>query len=232
MICRDCGGRTCIDCDTVWHPKMTCEEVKRREQEARAAREVEEKAAARYLGKHSKLCPNCQARGTKTIGCDHIKCKNFSFLRFHFPWLLSMLLKVLAAATNIAGPALHPIEKSEPMETIAIKLVVVIIQETYDDFLKDDVMMAEKSMPSKAIILQIFPTLLPHLKNVSTSFQWFHFIFFSQIRSFEFRHRPNPLYWENFQKQKLCNSMIISIYSIQACRKSIIRIQNVSTREV
>lgn len=111
MICRDCGGRTCITCDTVWHPEITCEEIERREQEARVAREAEEKVAATYLDQHSKLCPNCHARGTKVTGCDHIKCKNFSFLRFQFPWLLTMLLKVLAAATNIAGSALRPIEK-------------------------------------------------------------------------------------------------------------------------
>ena len=74
IICRECGGHTCITCDTQWHPGVTCAEIQ--ERGARAdERNAEENAAAEYLAKQSKLCPNCRIRGQKTAGCDHMTCK-------------------------------------------------------------------------------------------------------------------------------------------------------------
>ena len=70
MICHDCGGRTCIECDIQWHPDVTCADVQGR----RAERSGEENAAERYLATSSKLCPKCQIRGQKIVGCDHITC--------------------------------------------------------------------------------------------------------------------------------------------------------------
>lgn len=79
MICQECGGHTCINCDTIWHPEATCESMaKCREEEAKvieAARAAEESAATQYLEGNSKLCPRCQVRGTKISGCDHIRCQ-------------------------------------------------------------------------------------------------------------------------------------------------------------
>ena len=72
MICRDCGGRTCIACDTPWHPGVFCPDVQGRRTEERNS---EENAAAQYLEKKSKLCPKCQIRGQRIGGCDHMTCK-------------------------------------------------------------------------------------------------------------------------------------------------------------
>ena len=72
MICHECGGHTCIACDTPWHPGVSCADVQGGRTEERTG---EENAAAQYLAKKSKLCPKCQIRGQKVDGCDHMTCK-------------------------------------------------------------------------------------------------------------------------------------------------------------
>ena len=74
MICRDCGGRTCITCDIQWHPEISCAEITARRAEQRHS---EETAAEEYLTTNSKLCPKCHVRGQKVDGCDHLTCKIF-----------------------------------------------------------------------------------------------------------------------------------------------------------
>jgi hypothetical protein len=77
MICNACGGSTCISCDVIWHPGVSCAEDKEKRAATMAARNLEEVAATKYLGKHSKLCPNCQVRGAKVTGCNHMTCNIF-----------------------------------------------------------------------------------------------------------------------------------------------------------
>lgn len=76
MICRDCGGHTCIACDIVWHPEIPCAEIQAQRAEAV---EKDENAASQYLRKNSKLCPNCGVRGEKVSGCDHMTCAFSAF---------------------------------------------------------------------------------------------------------------------------------------------------------
>lgn len=75
MICVVCGGRTCITCDTIWHPAETCADIAAKRAEARGA---EEAAATQYLTTNVKLCPRCNIRGEKVSGCDHMTCKIYS----------------------------------------------------------------------------------------------------------------------------------------------------------
>lgn len=74
MICQTCKGRTCINCDTLWHPGKTCVEAEaaRKRIETHSAEEV---SAQEYLAVNSKLCPKCEVRGQKVEGCDHMRCK-------------------------------------------------------------------------------------------------------------------------------------------------------------
>lgn len=73
MICVACRGRTCINCDIIWHPSETCASVAARRAEAQGAEEV---AAMQYLTTKVKLCPRCNVRGEKVDGCDHMECKS------------------------------------------------------------------------------------------------------------------------------------------------------------
>lgn len=71
MICVACKGRTCITCDTIWHPSETCQEIAA----IRAkARDAEAAATTKYLTKNVKECPRCNVRGEKASGCDHMTC--------------------------------------------------------------------------------------------------------------------------------------------------------------
>ena len=72
MICVECKGRTCITCDTIWHPSETCQEIAARRAEAR---EAEAAATTKYLTENVKVCPRCNVPGEKVSGCDHMTCK-------------------------------------------------------------------------------------------------------------------------------------------------------------
>ena len=76
ITCPTCSGRTCIQCDTVWHTNLTCEQYQRQraEEAERKARSEEEQAATEYVSAHAKTCPKCQAPGEKVSGCDHMTC--------------------------------------------------------------------------------------------------------------------------------------------------------------
>ncbi len=78
MICRACGGRTCIACGAIWHADETCDQYAARveEEEESQERQLEESESAKYLLKETKKCPGCGAPSQKYIGCDHITCKN------------------------------------------------------------------------------------------------------------------------------------------------------------
>lgn len=80
MVCRDCGGRTCITCDIQWHPGESCAEIAAKRTVEKSS---EEAAAQVYLSVNSKLCPNCHIRGQKVKGCDHIKCKILQLFSQH-----------------------------------------------------------------------------------------------------------------------------------------------------
>ena len=76
MICVACGGRTCITCDIIWHPSETCADVVANRAKARGA---EEAAATQYLTTKVKICPQCNVRGEKVSGCDHMTCKFYPY---------------------------------------------------------------------------------------------------------------------------------------------------------
>lgn len=76
MICGECGGKTCLTCDTIWHPDLTCAEAVAKTKTDGEARLAAEKASANYLAGRSKLCPKCQIGGDKVEGCDHMTCKS------------------------------------------------------------------------------------------------------------------------------------------------------------
>lgn len=86
MICVECGGRTCITCDIIWHPSETCADIAARRAETQAADEI---AATRYLTTNVKLCPRCNVRGEKVSGCDHMTCKSQAC-----DWFLGLCLPV------------------------------------------------------------------------------------------------------------------------------------------
>lgn len=76
MICHECRGRTCIRCDVVWHPEVSCQDIQERRVEARAA---DEQASIKYLQANSKRCPNCKSATEKNRGCDHMTCEISSY---------------------------------------------------------------------------------------------------------------------------------------------------------
>ena len=76
IICRQCGGRTCIKCDAVWHPSETCKQYTTRRLKAKARiRKREEKESGRYIHKNTKKCPGCTSLTQKDDGCDHMTCE-------------------------------------------------------------------------------------------------------------------------------------------------------------
>ena len=74
MICYDCGGWTCIKCDTVKHPGITCAENVSQQAE-KEARNSQEEASSQYLSFKTKVCPKCGIHTDKYEGCDHVICK-------------------------------------------------------------------------------------------------------------------------------------------------------------
>ena len=101
IVCRNCGGHTCIQCDTQWHPEVSCAEVARR----REQRNEEETAAEEYLTAKSKLCPKCHIRGEKVTGCDHMSCKTLhpSFSDLPLMIFFCVRKKVPDANTSTVG---------------------------------------------------------------------------------------------------------------------------------
>ena len=93
MSCVACGGRTCISCDIIWHPSETCDDVVARRAEAHA----EEIAASQYLATNVKLCPGCNVRGQKVVGCDHMTCETY-------PLQFTLLLLTCELATRSSMP--------------------------------------------------------------------------------------------------------------------------------
>ncbi len=104
MICNECGGRTCISCDTVWHPDVSCNTNRERHAAELAVRAAEEAQAQRYLRKHSQTCPNCHSRTIKNGGCDHMTCMGSTSWTLN-PSLKNTIRQVPFAAMNTAGSA-------------------------------------------------------------------------------------------------------------------------------
>lgn len=100
MVCRECGGRTCITCDVQWHPDISCTNVATKRAEERNG---EEAAAGEYLTNNSKLCPQCHIRGEKVNGCDHMSCKITLGTIPQNQGVADYTHKVLNATTSIAG---------------------------------------------------------------------------------------------------------------------------------
>ena len=83
VTCNKCGTRTCMTCDTLWHPNLSHEQnllkIKEAEEEKRPAKEKRDEAASKAMvSKESTPCPGkgCGARIKKTGGCDHMTCKS------------------------------------------------------------------------------------------------------------------------------------------------------------
>ena len=74
MACPKCGGRTCIECDTVLHSGVSCAEdaAQRAADELHSAQEL---ASTQYLSEETKSCPGCGVHSVKVSGCDHITCR-------------------------------------------------------------------------------------------------------------------------------------------------------------
>ena len=73
MVCFECEKRTCIDCDTKWHPRLTCKgNMRALKAKARA---IEERESAAKVAQISKQCPCCSCPTEKSGGCDHMTCR-------------------------------------------------------------------------------------------------------------------------------------------------------------
>ena len=83
-ICEDCSFAFCRVCKISWHGEFQhC--FPRKQYEI----SVEEKASEDYLRLHSTLCPTCNARCQKTMGCNHMICFQ---CKTHFCYLCSAWL--------------------------------------------------------------------------------------------------------------------------------------------
>lgn len=83
-VCTDCGFAFCMVCAKTWHGEFgRCS--------TRLAEELskEEKASAEYMRKHSTPCPTCNVRSQKSLGCNHMKCRqcNTHFCYLCASWL-------------------------------------------------------------------------------------------------------------------------------------------------
>lgn len=58
MNCQECHHKTCIACDTVMHPGISC--LKKAE-EREAAQQAHELKSAQYVKTQAKACPGCNA---------------------------------------------------------------------------------------------------------------------------------------------------------------------------
>ena len=72
IICSECGERTCIRCDALWHADETCDNYAARQEEE--ARNLENMASTSYLERETKRCPGCGVPTEKYAGCDYITC--------------------------------------------------------------------------------------------------------------------------------------------------------------
>ena len=82
MICRDCSGRTCLNCNTEMHAGLTCAEIAEQKtdtEEQVREQEAQTKEALKQL--NTKHCPNtkCGITTQKIDGCDHMLCTYRSF---------------------------------------------------------------------------------------------------------------------------------------------------------
>ncbi|MDI1493464.1 MAG: hypothetical protein OHK93_005254 [Ramalina farinacea] len=71
MVCFECEKRTCINCDTKWHPGFTC----KGNMQTLKAKEIGERESAAKVAQISKQCPGCFCPTEKSGGCDHMTCQ-------------------------------------------------------------------------------------------------------------------------------------------------------------
>ena len=82
MTCDNCGTRTCITCDTLWHPQYTHDQnlakIKESITKTSASKARDETKSMKLVERESKACPKdgCGARIEKTNGFDHMTCKS------------------------------------------------------------------------------------------------------------------------------------------------------------
>ena len=79
ITCRDCGTRTCIGCDALWHPDQSCDERRASlvSDVEKARRDAEAAKDRAFLDTNCKCCPRCDRLSIKDGGCDHVICKFF-----------------------------------------------------------------------------------------------------------------------------------------------------------
>lgn len=68
VTCIKCKRMICSFHRTKWHIGMTCDEYDR-------TNVVVDNATKKWLGKHSKQCPQCKSPIEKIGGCDHLSCE-------------------------------------------------------------------------------------------------------------------------------------------------------------
>ena len=81
MICQMCSRRTCIRCDTVPHPGISCSEQDVRK-EAKISTDPDHIATKKFMASETKICPNCEVPGIRYEGCAHLTCEFSGVFQF------------------------------------------------------------------------------------------------------------------------------------------------------
>ncbi len=107
MTCTTCHFKTCFTHKMPWHTGQTCSEY----DELQKERMEQEAASKKFIADTAKICPNpsCGYAITKTVGCDHMTCKNIQMYLFGYIDLLnnfrqSMRLRVLLYLPRFLRP--------------------------------------------------------------------------------------------------------------------------------
>ena len=69
--CPNCKKEYCLDCKSLFHKELSCEEFKITNDPSKA-----DEVALNFLKtQKARQCPKCKMWVMKTQGCDHMKCR-------------------------------------------------------------------------------------------------------------------------------------------------------------